>query len=67
MDDVLKLIDALRTRGAIEITTKDVSVKFATPMVQTALNFEDTSEPVMEKTPTLDEVERLMYMETSKL
>lgn len=66
MDEVLKLVDALRERGAIEITTKDLSVKFATPMVQASLSFE-SDEPVVEKTLAPDELERLMYMETSKL
>jgi hypothetical protein len=65
MDHVLRLIDALRERGAIEISTPEVSVKFATPML--AAPIPDPETPTVEKAIDFAEVERLMYVETSKM
>ncbi len=65
MDNILKLIDALRERGAIEIATPEVSVKFATPMLTTPVL--ETETPTIEKPIDYAEVERLMYVETSKM
>lgn len=65
MDQLLKLIDALRERGAIKITTQDVSVEFAAPVASIMppepeqIQFEKPLDPA--------EVERLMYVETAKM
>lgn len=65
MDNLLKLIDALRERGAVKISTPEVSVEFASPI---ASHIPQETESVQLDRP-LDaaEVERLMYVETSKM
>lgn len=65
MDQLLKLIDALRERGAVKISTPEVSVEFTSPI---ATHTPESPEPVQLDRP-LDaaEVERLMYVETAKM
>lgn len=65
MDNLLKLIDALRERGAVKISTPEVSVEFASPITT---HIPQEPEPVQLERP-LDaaEVERLMYVETAKM
>ena len=66
MDNILRLIDALRERGAIKIALPEVTVEFASPVVAATSQFED-SEPVIERTLTPAELESFMYVETSKM
>lgn len=65
MDGLLKLIDALRERGAIKITTQEVSVEFASPMA-TPVQVEPEM-PVFEKPIDTAELEKLLYVETAKM
>jgi hypothetical protein len=66
MDQLLKLIDALRERGAVKISTPEVSVEFALP----ATPFPATPEPdlpTFERPMDAAEIERLLYSETTKM
>lgn len=65
MDQILKLVDALRERGAIEISTPELSVKFASPANNPTPI--EVDPPTVEKAIDFAEVERLMYVETSKM
>lgn len=65
MDGLLKLIDALRERGAIKISTPEVSVEFASP-VAPALSMEADA-PILEKSLDASELEKLLYVETTKM
>lgn len=65
MVELLKFIDELRSRGAIKITTPEVSVEFSAPLITPAL-VEDTQ---LTFTPDVkaDDIDALMYKETSNL
>lgn len=65
MDDILKLVDELRKRGAIEISTKDLSVKFATPAFTDSIKTEETFKLEPDVNP--EHIDALMYQETSRL
>lgn len=65
MDQLLALIDALRERGAVKISTPEVSVEFAAPV--TPAFIPEATQPQFEKPLDPGEVERLMYVETAKM
>lgn len=65
MDNLLKLVDELRARGAIKISTPEVSVEFAAPI--TAALPTEPEEVKFDKPLDPIEVEKLMYVETSKM
>lgn len=65
MDQLLALIDALRQRGAVKISTPEVSVEFAAPILP--INTPETVETAVDPVLTATELERLMYVETSKM
>lgn len=65
MDELLKFIDALRERGAIKITTPEVSVEFVSPL-SNMVPIEPEPQ-IVDKVLDPQEVERLMYVETSKM
>jgi hypothetical protein len=64
MDGFLNLVDELRKRGAVEITTEFASVKFAIPL-------QPLVEPVSEPKPMIIErpqdLDALLYTETTNL
>jgi len=66
MAELLKLIDALRERGAIKISTPELTVEFAAPL-SVAAAVEPEQPFTMDKPLDAAEVERLMYVETSKM
>lgn len=65
MDQLLRLIDALRERGAVKISTPEVSVEFAMPVLTVPAAEPET--PVFERTIDAAEIERLLYSETTKM
>jgi hypothetical protein len=66
MVELLKLIDALRERGAIKISTPEVSVEFAAPPAAPIVVEEP--EAVIQSPPmSAAELERLLYAETTKM
>lgn len=65
MDDVLKLIDELRKRGAIEIKTRQVSVRFASPLISESITSDDSFKIEPDVRP--EDLDRLMHLETSRL
>lgn len=65
-DSLLKLIDELRSRGAVGVAIGDFSVTFAAPLPSAAPG--DHEPPrVSEVPPTPEELEALLYQETLKL
>lgn len=65
MDDFLKLVDALRTRGAIKIQTPECLVEFASPHIPITMESPAPKDFVPDVKP--EDLDKLMYTETSRL
>ena len=65
MDDFLKLVDELRKRGAIKISSRQYTVEFSQALI-TETPITNNREEFTHDAPIKD-LEGLMYLETSKL
>jgi hypothetical protein len=65
MDEFLKLVDALRTRGATEIKMGEFSARFDAPVLTQLVP--EAKESMPQQTLNVDEIEALLYKETMNL
>ena len=64
MDGFLTLVDELRKRGAIEISTAEYTVKFATPVQPELAPAPEVKPTIIERPQDLD---ALLFIETTNL